>query len=292
MSRSKVMAVAAALGCGVFACGDARAVVSCSISASPATLSGTYDPASNLDMLGSFVVSCTRANKDSKNQTLWIGLNQATGQTMAKAAPYADSLAYGIYSDVGRSILWTSGVGGGLTFTLAFGNTLAASINVPVYMRANAGQTDKAAGTYSDTLNVTLNQTDSLGQNLGSTTLTTQASVAKSCSVDVAPITYSVNYQAFRSTALVDASQSVVVTCSKGTQVGLSLDQVTGLIAPVELKYTLTFPALSQTAAGTSSSSSTPLNFGLTLTLPAGQAGACGATVCGGSDTRQITVTY
>lgn len=292
MNRSRLFMLAAALGCSTLPAGQAWAVLACSITASPATLSGAYDPASNLDMQGSFVINCTRAKNDSKNQTLWIGLNQSAGQTMAKAAPYADTLAYGIYTDVGRTTRWTQGVGGGLTLPLSFGNTTAASATAAVYMRANSGQTDRAAGTYSDTLNVTLNSNDSLGQNLSGTTLTTEATVAKSCVVDLAPLTYSLSYQAFRSTALVDSTQSVAVTCSKGTQVTLALDQVVGVILPVELKYTLTFSATSQTAAGTSSSSATAQNFGLTLTVPAGQAGACGAATCNGSDTRQITVTY
>lgn len=293
MNRSELSLLAAVLGCSAFPIGDAWAELACSITASPATLSGAYVPASNLDMQGSFVVNCTRLKKDSKNQTLWIGLNQTASQAMAKAPPYADTLAYGIYTDVGRTTRWTDGVGGGLAIPVDFGgNNTALSLPVAVYMRANSGQTDKAAGTYSDTLNVTLNDTDSLGPNLSATTLTTEASVAKSCVVDVAPLTYSVNYQAFRSAALVDSTQAVAVTCSKGTQVNLSLDKVTGVILPIELKYTLTFSAMSQTASGTSSSSATAQTFGLTLSLPAGQAGACGAATCSGSDTRQITVTY
>lgn len=292
MNRSRLFVLAAMLGCGAFPAGQAWAVLACSITASPATLSGAYDPASNLDMQGSFLVNCSRAKNDSKNQTLWIGLNQTVGQTLAKAPPYPDTIAYGIYTDVGRTTRWTEGVGGGFTVPLSFGNATAASATAQVYMRASSGQTDKAAGTYSDTLNVTLNSNDSLGQNLSGTTLTTEAAVSKSCVVDLAPLTYSVNYLAFRSTALVDSSQSVAVTCSKGTQVTLALDRVIGVILPVELKYTLTFSAMSQTAAGTSSSSSTAQIFGLTLTLPAGQAGACGTATCSGSDTRQITVTY
>lgn len=293
MMRSKLSVLAAVLGCSAFPVDQAWAVLACSITPSPATLSGAYDAASNLDMQGSFVVNCTRLKKDSKNQTLWIGLNQTASQAMAKAPPYSDTLAYGIYTDVGRTTRWSDGVGGGLAVPVDFGgNNTALSLPVSVYMRASSGQTDKAAGTYSDTLNVTLNDTDSLGPNLSATTLTTEASVAKSCVVDVAPLTYSVNYQAFRSTALVDSTQGVAVTCSKGTQVSLALDKVAGVILPIELKYTLTFSAMSQTASGTSSSSATAQAFGLTLSLPAGQAGACGAATCSGSDTRQITVTY
>lgn len=293
MNRSKLSVLAAIVGCGTFLTTQAWAALACSITASPATLSGAYDPASNLDMQGSFSVNCTRAKNDSKNQTVWIGLNQSTGQVMAKAPPYADTLAYGIYTDIGRTTRWTDGIGGGLTVPVTFGgNITAVSVPVAVYMRANSGQTDKAAGTYSDTLNVTLNNTDSLGPNLSGTTLTTEAAVAKGCVVDLAPLTYSVNYQAFRNTAMVDSTQGVVVTCSKGTQVSLALDQVTGVILPIELKYTLTFSSASQTASGTSSSSATAQNFGLTLTFPAGQAGACGAATCSGTDSRQITVTY
>ena len=293
MKVEKIVTLIAILACSVLLTRNAWGVMACTITASPATLSGAYDPASNLDMQGSFAINCTRAKNDSKNQTLWVGLNQVAGQTMAKSAPYADTLTYGIYTDAARATRWTSGAGGGLAIPLAFaGNEVALPVSAAFYMRAGAGQTDKASGTYSDTLNVTLNLTDSLGQNLGNTTLTSQATVAKSCSVSVAAVSYSVNYQAFRSTSLIDSTQSVGVTCSKGTQVNLALDQVTGVILPIELTYGLVFSPSSQTASGTSTSGSAAQNFGLTLTLPAGQAGACTGAVCSGVDTRQITVTY
>jgi spore coat protein U-like protein len=269
------------------------AVLSCTISASPPTLSGTYASASNLDIQGAFSINCTRAKSDSKSQTLWVGLNQTSAQTMAKAAPYADTLAYGIYSDVGRTALWAGGATGGVSVPLSFGTGTAASATPALYMRANAGQTDKAAGTYSDTLNVTLNLTNSTGQNLANTTLTTQATVPKTCSVSAAAVSYSLSYQAFRTSALIDSSQSVSVSCSKGTQASLSLDKTTGVLLPIGLAYQLGFsPSSSATTAATSTSNAVPLLLGLILTLPAGQAGACGTGICSGSDTRQITIVY
>lgn len=287
---TRTLAVAA---CTAFLSLNTWAVVSCTISATPSTLDGSYDAALNLDMQGSFAISCTRAKNDAKNQTLWIGLNQLSSQTLAKAPPYADTLAYGIYSDVGRTTRWTNGPTGGLVVAFAFGTATAASATQAFYMRANAGQADKAAGTYSDMMNVTLNLTDSVGQNLSSTTLTTQATVAKTCSVNAAAVAYSVNYQAFQSTALIDSTQSVTVSCSKGTQANLALDRTTAVIPAIGLAYQLGFSPLSSgTTAATATSNAVPLSFGLTLTLPAGQAGTCGAGTCSGSDTRQVTITY
>lgn len=293
MSFWKITRMMAVAACSAFLSLNTWAVLSCTISASPPTVTGTYDPAANLDVQGSFTMNCTRAKSDSKNQTFWIGLNQTTSQTMAKAAPYADTVAYGIYSDVNRTTLWTGGATGGVTVPFAFGTATAASATQAFYMRANAGQTDKAAGTYTNTLNVTLNVTNSTGQNLGSTTLTTQATVAKTCSVNAAAISYSVSYQAFRASALVDSSQSVGVSCSKGTQVNLSLDKTTGVVLPIQLVYQLGFsPSSAGATSGTSSSNAAPLSFGLILKVPAGQAGACGTGTCTGSDTRQIMITY
>jgi spore coat protein U-like protein len=293
MSLWKITRLTAAAACTAFLSVNTWAVLSCTISASPPTLTGNYDPASNLDVQGSFTVNCTRAKNDSKSQTLWIGLNQTSAQTMAKAAPYADTLTYGIYSDVNRTALWTGGATGGVSVPLSFGTATSASAAPAFYMRANAGQTDKAAGTYSDTLNVTLNVTNSTGQNLGNTTLTTQATVPKTCSVSAAAVSYAVSYQAFRSSALVDSSQSVSVSCSKGTQANLSLDKTTGVLLPIGLAYQLGFsPSSSATTAATSTSNAVPLSLGLILTLPARQAGACGAGTCSGSDTRQIMITY
>ena len=283
---------AAALVAGALMISEARAALSCTIMAAPPTITGAYDPAGNLDLQGSFTINCTRAKQD-KDWTVWVGLNQSTAQALAKAPPYADTLSYGVYTDAARSIRWMDGVSGGATTVLPFsGSVTAASVNMPFYMRAPAGQQDKAAGTYQDTLTATLRLTDSLGQQLGSTTLTTEATTAKNCSVGVAPIAYNVSYQAFRSTPLVDSSQSVSVTCSKGTQVNLSLDQTTGVISPIGLTYGLTFPGASSSTTGTSSTGAAPQSFGLVLTLPAGQAGTCASGTCSGTATRQITVTY
>ena len=293
MSPWNFTRLAAAGVCGVVVSFNASAVLSCSITAAPNPLAGTYDPASNLDMQGSFTINCTRAKNDSKTQTLWIGLNQASGQTMSKAAPYADTLAYGIYSDVNRTVLWTAGATGGVTVSLNFGTSTAGSASQTFYMRANSLQNDKAAGSYSDTLNVTLNLTNSVGQNLGSTTLTTQATVPKTCSVNASAVSYSVGYQAFSAAAVVDSTQAVAVSCSKGTQATLTLDSTTGVILPVALAYQLGFsPSSSASTSGTSSSSGVPLSVPLTLTLPAGQAGTCSTGTCSGSDTRQVTITY
>ena len=284
---------AAALVAGALMHGEARAALACTIMASPPTITGGYDPAGNLDLQGSFTINCTRVKQDSKNWTLWVGLNQTSAQVLAKTPPYADTLSYGVYTDVARSIQWMEGVSGGATVALAFsGNITAASANMPFYMRAPAGQQDKAAGTYQDTLTATLRVADSLGQQLGTTTLTSEAVTAKNCSVGVAPIAYNVSYQAFRNTPLVDSSQSVSVTCSKGTQVNLSLDQTTGVISPIGLTYGLTFPGASPSTTGTSSTGTAPQSFGLVLTLPAGQAGSCASGTCSGTATRQITITY
>lgn len=290
---SKILCVAT-LVAGGLTTDDARAALGCTISAAPSTMTGPYDPAGNLDMSGgSFTINCTRTVKDSKNWTVWVGLNQTTAQTLAKAPPYPDTLAYGIYTDSGRLSRWTDGAGGGATTAITFsGNITAAMVNVPFYMRAPAGQSDKAAGTYQDTLTATLAVGNSAGAPLGTTTFTTEATVAKNCSVGVAPIAYAVSYQAFSSTPLVDSSQSVSVTCSKGTQVSLTLDQTTGVISPIGLTYGLTFPGASPSATGTSSTGSAPLSFGLVLTLPAGQAGTCATGTCSGTATRQITITY
>ena len=291
MSLGNFIRMVAVGACGVVVSLNASGAVSCTITST--ALSGSYDPASNLDVQGSFTINCTRAKSDSKNQTLWVGLNQTSSQTMAKAAPYADTLAYGIYSDVNRTALWTGGATGGVSIAFNFGTATAASTTQAYYMRAGSGQADKAAGTYSDTLNATLNVTNSAGLNLGSTTLTSQATVPKTCSVDASAMSYSLAYQAFRATPLVDSTQSVAVSCSKGTQASLALDATSGVILPVELRYQLTFSATSSaTTSGTSSSNGVPLSFPLTLALPAGQAGTCGTGTCSGSDTRQIMITY
>ena len=275
------------------------ALTSCSIS-TPA-LTGTYADTANLDLQGNFVINCTRSG-NPKNYSLRVSLSQlASGQTMTTG--YPDSLNYGVYRDSLRSNLWTSGtqtptgassVETPISYT---GPATASSVTLTGYFRIPLGQTGKAAGAYSSSLTATVQEisatTGAVLQTFPTASFTPQATVAKSCVFGSVLPSYALNYQAFRLTALTDTTKGVDVTCTKGTSYTLALDATTAAVTTVGLVYSIMFTTSSgASVSSVSSSGLAATNYGLTLSLPGGQAGSCNAGTCTGNSIRTITVTY
>jgi len=106
---------------------------------------------SNVDGSGGITVTCT-------NGTTWTaaaGVGSGTGATFAsrKMASGGNLLNYSLYTDSGRTSIWGDGSAGNVTIGGA-GN--GAAQNVTVYGRVAAGQTSVPAGSYSDTVSVTV----------------------------------------------------------------------------------------------------------------------------------------
>lgn len=124
---------------------------------------GAYDyfsPSPN-DSLANVTVSCSR-DGGPQNNTLLMRVDQGVNGTSVSARRLlhtggsGDTLAYGLYRDVGRTNVW------GTTDNI---NTVSATLSIPnrgtafatfiIYGRIPAGQ-DVSSGTYRDTVGVTL----------------------------------------------------------------------------------------------------------------------------------------
>ena len=110
------------------------------------TLSG-----SNVDGAGSLSVTCT-------NGTTWTaaaGVGAGTGATFIsrRLTSGANLLNYNLYTTAGRTIVW--GDGTGATATLA-GTGTGTVQSISVYGRVGSGQTTVPAGSYADTIAVTV----------------------------------------------------------------------------------------------------------------------------------------
>ena len=110
------------------------------------TLSG-----SNVDGAGSLSVTCT-------NGTTWTaaaGVGAGTGATFVsrRLTAGANLLNYNLFTTAGRTIVW--GDGTGATATLA-GTGTGTVQSVSVYGRVGSGQTSVPAGSYADTVAVTV----------------------------------------------------------------------------------------------------------------------------------------
>ncbi len=281
------------------AAASAQTAVNCTLVAP--SFSGAYVDSADLSQQGTFTINCTRSSKGKLTVLVRLILSQAAvGQTMSTS--YPDTLNYNIYRDAGYTYLWTTGpeaatgatgVESSVVFT---GNSTAASATLTGYHRIPLGQIGKAAGTYTSNLTATLQEINSAGtvlQTLGTATVSSQATVAKGCSFGAVVPSYALTYQAFRATDLTDTSKSVDVTCTKGTSYTMTLDRMLDVVPTVGLTYSIVFTSSGGASVSSVSSSGTAAtNYGLTLNLPAAQAGSCNTGSCTGTSIRTITVTY
>ncbi|HEX4739654.1 MAG TPA: spore coat U domain-containing protein [Allosphingosinicella sp.] len=124
----------------------------CTLSTSPVAF-GTMNAVSgsSVDAAGSITVTCT-------NGTSWSAAADAgsgSGATLAtrKLVSGGNLLNYALYTDSARTNVWGDGSSGNSTLS---GTGSGSAQNVTVYGRIAAGQTGAPAGSYSDTVSVTV----------------------------------------------------------------------------------------------------------------------------------------
>jgi spore coat protein U-like protein len=106
---------------------------------------------SNFDSTGSLSITCT-------NGTAWAasaGIGSGSGASFAnrRMTAGANLLNYNIYTTAARTVVWGNGTGG--TATLP-GTGTGTAQSVTVYGRVASGQTSVPAGSYVDTVAVTV----------------------------------------------------------------------------------------------------------------------------------------
>ena len=122
---------------------------------------GAYDAivtnaSTDLDAAGSVTTTCTVGSAG----VVIIGLGANAHETSTDTVPVrrmagpaeGDYLLYQVYSDEGRSAIWTNDTETGEAY-----NATGSAQVMPVYGRVESGQTTVAEGSYSDTLLVTVN---------------------------------------------------------------------------------------------------------------------------------------
>lgn len=134
----------------------ATVVANCTISTS-AVAFGNYDPivvnkTAALDNTGTVTVTCTSGS--ATTVTLGQGANGATGTLPAtplrQMAASTNRLAYDLYSDTARSVIWADTTVTGVAHT-----GTGAAVALTVYGRVPANQ-NKPAGAYADTVVATV----------------------------------------------------------------------------------------------------------------------------------------
>jgi spore coat protein U-like protein len=160
MSCTRILIILGALflASGLFS--RQAAAQACSVQSTAASF-GSYNPGSTIpnDTAGTVQVTC---------QLLAIGL--AVPYTLTASAGSGGSfgsrkllngsaaLAYQLYTDAGRSVVWGDGTGGSSAITgslTAITGLIVIGSPIPIYGRIAAGQV-AAVGSYSDTVLVTI----------------------------------------------------------------------------------------------------------------------------------------
>jgi spore coat protein U-like protein len=155
------VAAACALLALVLVPAQARAESTCNVSVTPLAF-GTYDPtlATPDDSAGTVTVTCTnRPPPGNVNISYLVQLSRGVSGSFAprQMASGADRLAYNLYLDAARSLVWGDGSAGTSVAAMAYklaGNKSESHAHT-IYGRMPAQQ-PAAVGNYTDTIVVTL----------------------------------------------------------------------------------------------------------------------------------------
>lgn len=130
---------------------SATVTANCSVSTTSVAFGSVDTLSGNHDATGSVSVTCTNGSAWSASANAGSG----SGATMAsrRMTAGANTLNYTLYTDAARNNVWGDGTGS----TATVGNTgTGAAQTFTVYGRVPSGQTSVPAGSYSDTVSVTI----------------------------------------------------------------------------------------------------------------------------------------
>lgn len=261
--------------------GTAHAVITCSIS-SPG-FSAAYVPSNagtNITQTN-FSVTCVRgAAGDATTLSYAVAADNglhATGQNN-RAASGASFIRYDLYRDSACGGQWRGGGANsfsGLSMTLV--GFTPTTQQTTYWGCVLAGQTAVPAGTYNDTVTMTMSGGASATNTLPVTIVT-----PSSCSVSTAPGTLTFDYIAFGSA--ISPSTSFAVNCTSLLPYTMALDAVTG--TAFGLNYTLALSAAGGTGSGVAQS------YTVDGAMAAGQPGTCASGSCTSTVSRTLTISY
>lgn len=260
----------------------AHAAYNCSVSSSG--FSVAYDPGSGSTNItvASFTINCTRALSDA-NTMNWAnaannGLHASGNQNRAQLG--TQRINYDLYRNSTCGQQWRNNAANDINGTLNFGGSLSASLTVSYWACIPAGQTGLAAGTYTDTVTMTLTYGPANFTTTGS--FPVNIATPATCSLSTAPGNVVFNYVGFGAAA--NASTTFGVRCTSFLPYTMALDATSGTLLGVN--YTLALSASSATGTGS------PQTYTISGNIVAGQAGTCATASCSASQARRLTVTY
>jgi spore coat protein U-like protein len=252
----------------------ALAVVSCTASAT--SIVKGYDPnaTGNTVATGSYTVSCTRAAGDPSTFNWSLGADNGSNPSGAqnRATLGTRTYNYELYrlTPYINGDRWQDAAATRFTGTVNFGTQLIGP------------QTVRSAGTYTDTVTVTVRNAGS-GAMLSQSTFSVSIITIASCTLASPPGNINFAYTSFQVSAA-SASTNFGVNCTTGVPYTMALDATSGTL--LGLPYTLAISQSSSTGTGTAQT------FAINGSIVGGLPGTCASGTCSATDIRTLTITY
>jgi spore coat protein U-like protein len=246
-----------------------------------------FDPDVTADNVstGTYTITCTRQAGDSATLNWTLGSNNGLHTSRVQNTTgqrYNYDLYFPPYSSGNK---WQDTNATRFTGQMNFGavgSTLIQSGAFDLGLPSPQTSTGKPAGTYSDTVTVTLRNGNTTTLDTG--TFAVSVITTNSCQLYSPPGNITLNYTSFQ-VSPATATTTFGVRCTDALPYTMSLDAASGTI--VGLPYTLGLSAASGTGTG-----NLVQTYTITGTIAGGQAGTCSTGTCSGSQTRTLTVTY
>jgi len=258
-----------------------RAAITCSVSSGGFAAAYSTTAATTNVTQTFFTVTCTRgASTDPTSVSYSVKADNglySVGQRN-NAAFGANRINYDIYTNASCGTQWKGNTAISGTITFATTGTLSQQGNF--WGCIPAAQAGIAAGTYTDT--VTMTMTYGSPQSTATGTFGVTITTPPVCTLTTAPGTVSFAYVSFGPT--VNASTTYGVTCTLALPYTMALDATSGTV--LGITYTLALSSASSTGTGAQQT------FQINGNIAAGQAGTCGTSTCSGTQARTLTITY
>ena len=259
--------------------GAVSAAITCSITSPGVQLAYPANSAPVITQT-SFTVTCVRnlaSDPTSINYAITVnnGLNPNGVNNRAFAG--TNAMRYDVYRDATCSTTWkgTQSITDSITTLSGF----TPVSKTTAYWGCVVTAQSPAAGTYVDTVTMTL----SYGTSTAVNTFPVSISTPATCTVTTPPGKVAFGTYVAMGPA-VNASSNFAVTCTNYLPYTMALDAGSGVIAG--LQYNVALSTASSTGTGVAQT------HAINGTVPAGQAGSCTGATCGGSQARTLTITY
>jgi len=271
----------------------AHGAITCSVSSPGFT--AYYLPTNPIDITQTSVtVTCNRGLlSDPPSVTYFVGVNNglAAGGGFNRATRpgggVANRINYDTYKDAACGTLWTGAGGGRITGTINFAGTGVMMETQSWWGCVPAAQAGKNAGTFTDTVTMTLT---AAGTTIVGGPFTFPVTIIHPATCTIAPLPGDIvfNYTSFAAAPAI-AGTTFGLDCTNGMPYTMALDAYAGTI--LGLNYTLTLNGGVLGGNGTG----LVVNIPIDGAIAAGQSGTCSATppaTCSASQARTLTVTY